>query len=48
MNSTDPKLIALQFNEHINHQNIRGLSDLMTEDHRFIDRAGWSSVGKKK
>ena len=38
MGSIDPKLITLQFNECINTQNIRGISDLMTEDHRFTDR----------
>jgi hypothetical protein len=40
MNSPNPKIIALQFNETINQQNIRELASLMTEDHRFIDRAG--------
>ena len=38
MNSRDPKLIALLFNECINTQNIEGLSSLMSEDHTFIDR----------
>jgi len=33
----DPKLIALQFNEFINQQNIPGLTILLMEDHRFID-----------
>ncbi len=47
MSPTDPKLIALQFNEHINHQNISGISNLMTEDHRFIDRAGSVVKGKE-
>ncbi|MBM4160026.1 MAG: nuclear transport factor 2 family protein [Ignavibacteria bacterium] len=40
MNLRDPKLIALLFNECINKQDIKGLSDLMTEDHAFIDREG--------
>jgi len=40
MNLKDPKLIALQFNEYINNQDINGLSNLMTEDHIFIDRKG--------
>jgi len=40
MNLKDPKLIALQFNEYINNQDIESLSSLMTEDHIFIDRAG--------
>ncbi|MFX0123572.1 MAG: nuclear transport factor 2 family protein [Candidatus Hodarchaeota archaeon] len=38
MNKRDPKLIALLFNECINNQDIKGLSNLMTEDHKFIDR----------
>jgi predicted SnoaL-like aldol condensation-catalyzing enzyme len=29
--------IALRFNEMINSRNLTGLSDLMTEDHTFID-----------
>ena len=40
MNSKDPKLTALQFNEYISNQDINGLSNLMTEDHIFIDRKG--------
>ena len=40
MNSKDPKLTALQFNEYINNQDINGLTNLMTEDHIFIDREG--------
>lgn len=46
MNSKDPKLTALQFNEYINSQDIEGLSSLMTEDHTFIDREG--KVDKRK
>ncbi len=40
MNTKDPKLIALQFNECINNQDLAGLASLMTYDHTFIDRAG--------
>ena len=40
MNSRDPKLIALLFNEYINNQDINGISNLMTRDHIFIDRHG--------
>lgn len=40
MNGKDPKLIALQFNECINKQDIDGLAELMTENHTFIDREG--------
>ena len=47
MNTRDPKLTALQFNEYINEQNIKGLSDLMTEDHTFIDRKGAVDKGKE-
>jgi len=48
MNAPDPKIIALQFNEFINQQNIPGLTCLMTEDHRLIDRAGTVVNGKGK
>jgi len=47
MNSKDPKLTALQFNECINYQDIKGLSNLMTEDHTFIDREGGVFKGKE-
>ncbi len=40
MNTKDPKLIALQFNDRINNQDIDGLALLMTDDHAFIDRDG--------
>jgi hypothetical protein len=42
----EPKDVALQLNEHINQQNVAGLSRLMTEQHRIIDRAGKSVEGK--
>jgi ketosteroid isomerase-like protein len=47
VNSVDPKLTALQFNEYINRQDIDGLSSLMTEDHTFIDRKGEVVKGKE-
>ena len=47
MGSINPKQIALQFNQCIITQNIRQISDLMTEDHRFIDRAGKVVRGKE-
>ncbi len=47
MNTKDPKLIALQFNECINNQDIKGLSGLMTEDHTFIDREDGVYKGKE-
>jgi predicted SnoaL-like aldol condensation-catalyzing enzyme len=40
MNTKDPKLTALMFNECINSQDIENLSILMSEDHSFIDRDG--------
>lgn len=40
MNSRDPKLIALLFNECINEKNIKGLASLMSDEHTFIDRDG--------
>jgi len=40
MNSRDPKLIVLLFNECINNQDVEELTSLMTEDHTFIDRKG--------
>ena len=40
MNSKDPKLVAVQFNECINNRDLNGLEQLMTEDHSFIDRDG--------
>lgn len=46
MDSVDPKLIALQFNEYINRQDIEGLASLMTEGHAFIDRKGAVDEGK--
>ena len=40
MNRRDPKLVALEFNECINSQDLAGLEALMTVDHAFIDRDG--------
>jgi predicted SnoaL-like aldol condensation-catalyzing enzyme len=47
INSRDPKLTALQFNEYINGQDIEGLGSLMTEGHTFIDREGRVDRGKE-
>jgi ketosteroid isomerase-like protein len=46
MNTRDPKLTTLLFNESINNQDIQGLSGLMTDDHTFIDRKGSVDWGK--
>jgi hypothetical protein len=48
MNSQDPKLVALQFNECINHQDLEGLALLMSDDHVFIDREGKITGPKQK
>jgi hypothetical protein len=40
MNTRDPKLIVLQYNEYINNQDIKGLSNLISKDSIFIDRNG--------
>jgi len=42
MTSEDPISIVQAFNNCINNQNIDGLSDLMAENHTFIDRDGKS------
>jgi ketosteroid isomerase-like protein len=47
VNKKDTKLTALQFNEFINKQNIKGLSRLMTDNHTFIDRAGAINRGRE-
>ncbi len=46
MNTVDPKLTALRFNECINRQDVHGLVELMTDDHTFIDRKGEVDRGK--
>ena len=46
VNSRDPKLTALLFNECINNQDIHGLSSLMTEGHTIIVREGNVVRGK--
>jgi ketosteroid isomerase-like protein len=47
VNSRDPKLTALLFNECINGRDIEGLSGLMTDDHTFIDRRNEVDRGKE-
>jgi len=46
MRVNDPISIVQAFNQCINNQDIDGLSALMTENHRFIDRDG-NSHGPK-
>lgn len=47
MKTKDPKLIALQFNECINNQDLNGLERLMTDDHAFTDRDGTVQQSKQ-
>lgn len=46
MNPSDPMLTALKFNEKINQQDLEGLTELMTDDHTFIDSLGQITTGK--
>jgi ketosteroid isomerase-like protein len=47
MSDKDPKLVVLQFNECINNRDLQGLSELMTEDHVFIDSSDDIHRGKE-
>ena len=42
----DPKIVALQFHDCINNADIIGLSELMNDDHIFIDMANTRIEGK--
>lgn len=46
MNPSDLMLTALKFNDKINHQDLEGLAELMTEDHTFINSEGEITKGK--
>jgi RimJ/RimL family protein N-acetyltransferase len=46
ISNSDPKSIALQFNECITNADLNGLVNLMTEDHLFIDTANNRIRGK--
>ena len=41
-----PKIVAMHFHECINNADIEGLSELMTDDHIFIDMANTRIEGK--
>ena len=45
MNAKD---VALEFVRQINSQNVDGLCELMTDDHRFIDALGTVVEGRQK
>lgn len=40
MNSKDPKITALEFNECITRHDAAALSAMMSDDHLFVDREG--------
>ena len=46
MDSSKLMLTALRFNEKINQQDLEGLAELMTDDHKFIDNLGDVTEGK--
>jgi uncharacterized protein (TIGR02246 family) len=46
MGSSQLILTAIRFNEKINQQDLKGLAELMTEDHTFIDNDGMVTKGK--
>ena len=45
---SDPKLVAMLFNEQINHRDLEALTEMMTDDHTFIDSEGDIVKGKKE
>ena len=45
--ATDPKLVAVAFNDSINHHDLAGLAVLMTDDHTFVDTEGGVVAGKR-
>jgi uncharacterized protein (TIGR02246 family) len=46
MDSSKLMLTALRFNDRINHQDLEGLAELMTDDHTFIDSEGNVTKGR--
>src|SRR5262249_18198570 len=40
--------VALAFVDRINSQDVEGLCELMTEDHRFVDPTGAVHVGRER
>jgi uncharacterized protein (TIGR02246 family) len=47
MDSSELVSVALRFNEKINQQDLKGLAELMTDDHTFIDSDGTATKGKE-
>jgi hypothetical protein len=48
MKFSDPKTVALLFNECINSRNLKNLDRLMTENHTVIDGSGEVISGKEE
>jgi ketosteroid isomerase-like protein len=46
MDSSKLMLTALKFNEKINQRDLEGLTEMMTDDHMFIDNFGETTKGK--
>ncbi len=46
MDAFDVMMVALKFNEKINARDLKGLVELMTDDHTFIDIPGEVHKGK--
>jgi len=46
MDSFNLMSVALRFNERINQQDAKGLAELMTEDHTFVDSDGAITKGR--
>jgi ketosteroid isomerase-like protein len=46
MDSSKLILTAVKFNEKINQRDLKGLTELMTDDHTFIDNFGEVTKGK--
>ncbi|MCC8188696.1 MAG: nuclear transport factor 2 family protein [Bacteroides sp.] len=44
---TIPETVALRFNDCINRRDLDGLTDLMTDDHVFVDSIGQRVEGKR-
>ena len=47
MKYSDPKTVALLFNEYINNQDLENLAELMTEDHTFVSVSGKTEKGRE-
>ena len=46
MEKLDPESVALRFNERINKRDLKGLTQLMTDNHVFTDKTGNVTCGR--